>query len=141
MSSRQEIDAELKRNVVPALRATGFKGSMPHFRRIHDDDHVDLLTFQFASAGGSFVVEIGFADPQRNNLHFKKETPPNKLRVSQTNVRHRLGAADGVSDFWFAHIDSRITGITGNPVTLADKVLLLLDSDAEPWWASKHEIA
>ena len=91
MSLRDEINSELKRNVIPALREVGFKGSMPHFYRINNDNHVDLLTFQFATGGGSFVVEIGFADPKRNNVYFKKETPPNKLRVSQTKARQRIG--------------------------------------------------
>ncbi len=89
MTSRTEMTNTLKIEVVPILRELGFRGSMPHFYRTSDEDHVDLFTIQFASTGGSFVVEIGFADSERKNVYFGKDTPPKKLRVSQTTERRR----------------------------------------------------
>ena len=139
MSSRDEMYDELKRDVIPALREIGFKGSMPHFHRISDHDHVNLVTFQFASGGGSFVVEIGFADQERENVYFGKNTPAKKLKVSQTTVRRRLGADDDSSDYWFAYEGARPFGMTGEPRTLAETVRNLLHSQAIPWWDAKHK--
>ena len=61
MSSQHDsMVAELKITVIPKLRAQGFKGSYPHFRRIVEN-RVDLLTFQHDRWGGGFVIEIARA--------------------------------------------------------------------------------
>ena len=73
----------LKEIVVPLMRKLHFKGSFPHFYR-ELDRHVDLLSFQFRLAGGSFVAELSFAEPGRDNVYIDKEAPVNRLRVSQT---------------------------------------------------------
>lgn len=138
MNSRDEMMAEIKRELIPALREIGFKGSVPHLHRIADDDHVDLVTFQFASGGGSFVIEIGFADPERENVYIYKDTAPKKLRISQTTVRQRLGATDEASDYWFAYDGERPFGITGTPETLAATARDLIQSQAVPWWDAKR---
>ena len=64
---------ELKRDVIPALGELGFKGSMPKPHRI--SAHVDSVTFQFASGGSAFAVEIGAADQQRENAYSGKILP------------------------------------------------------------------
>jgi hypothetical protein len=51
-SPRQLMDEALKAHVVPALRERGFKGSLPHFRRLRSD-RVDLLTVQFDKTVGA----------------------------------------------------------------------------------------
>lgn len=129
---------EIKREVMPSLRELGFKGSLPYLYRVSDDNHIDLVTFQFASVGGSFVIEIGFADPKRENVYIYKDTPPKKLRISQTTVRRRLGAEDGTSDYWFAYEGERPSGITGDPRTLAATARDLIQSQAVPWWDAKR---
>jgi hypothetical protein len=43
--SREAMDAALKETFVPALRERGFKGSLPHFRRLLSD-RIDLLAVQ-----------------------------------------------------------------------------------------------
>ena len=60
MNSRDEMMAEIKREVIPSLRDLGFKGSIPHLHRIDDDGHVDLVTIQFASGGGRFLHEHSY---------------------------------------------------------------------------------
>jgi hypothetical protein len=137
MISRDEMLAELKRTVVPVLRELGFRGSMPHLHRVGDDGHVDLLTVQFSGGGGSFVVELGFADAERQNVYVGKDTPAPRLRVSQTLGRRRLGAVDGSSDFWFVYEGER-PGMSGDPSTLAETVGELINSQAVPWWSSKR---
>jgi hypothetical protein len=42
--------SSLKSIFVPALRERGFKGSLPHFRRLMSD-RIDLLTIQFDRRG------------------------------------------------------------------------------------------
>jgi hypothetical protein len=140
MVTREEMCTELKRDVIPVLREMGFKGSMPHFYRVNEGNHVDLLTFQFASAGGSFVVEIGFADPLRENVYIYKDLPTAKLRISQTSARdrRRLGATDDSPDFWFAYNGTTPFGMSGDPNTIALTIRSLLLSQAVPWWDSKR---
>ena len=124
----------LKRHVVPSLRSLGFKGSIPNFYRQHDDDHVDLLAFQFNKYGGSFVVEIGFADPERQNVYFARDTPSKKLEVNQTTRRLRVGAKAEGSDFWFAFDGEPHTGVTGTPDALCEQLKVLLNTQALSWW-------
>ena len=133
MTTRDEMNAEIKSTVVPALRDLGFKGSFPHFYRVIDK-HVDLATVQFASAGGSFAIEIGYADQGRNNVYIHKETPAKKLRVSQTTIRRRLGAEDDGSDFWFVYDGERPFGISAASKQLASTAKELLESQAVEWW-------
>jgi hypothetical protein len=52
------MDSALKATFVSALRALGFKGSYPHFRRLIDS-RVDLVGLQFSQWGPQFYVEIG----------------------------------------------------------------------------------
>ncbi|WP_144697743.1 DUF4304 domain-containing protein [Fictibacillus phosphorivorans] len=47
------MDAALKQVVIPILREQGFKGSLPHFRRVNKKN-IDLITFQFNRWGGYF---------------------------------------------------------------------------------------
>jgi hypothetical protein len=89
--------------------------------------------------GGSFVVELSFADRSRDNVYYRKETPVPKLRVSQTNERHRLGAATfGKSDHWFGYDDPNASGDT--PDELAELVRTLLATEAESWWLARSGV-
>ena len=56
---RLQMDAALKATLIPLLRDRGFKGSLPHFRRIGKSG-IDLFTVQFDRNGGGFVVEVAF---------------------------------------------------------------------------------
>ena len=55
--NNEEMKRALKETFVPALRTAGFKGSLPHFRRLRENQ-IDLLTVQFDKWGGGFVFEI-----------------------------------------------------------------------------------
>jgi hypothetical protein len=59
------------------------------------------VNFQFFSAGGSFCVNLGYADPHRKNVSFRPDTEIAKLRVNQTRGSVRLGATEG-GDRWFS---------------------------------------
>lgn len=59
----------LNGSAVPAIRALGFSGSFPHFRR-RRVDVLDFISFQFHKYGGSFAVEIG-QWPAQESLPFQ----------------------------------------------------------------------
>lgn len=90
-ADRKTMETALKTSCIPSLRKLGFKGSFPNLCR-ETDGFVSLLNFQFYSAGGSFCVNLGYADPQRKNVYFNPDTDAGKLKVSQTKDTVRLGA-------------------------------------------------
>src|SRR5262245_66265686 len=95
---RAAMERALKEQCVPVLRRAGFKGSFPDFYR-DTEGFVALVNFQFYSSGGSFCVNLSYADPQRSNISFRPETPVRELKVSQARERQRLGAPQG--DRWY----------------------------------------
>jgi hypothetical protein len=99
--ARQEMNAQLKTDVVPHLRSIGFRGSLPHFRRITDTG-VDLLTFQFRLGGGRFVVEAAYKAPYKVTAEWENRVPPEKLTAHDLNKRRRIGRKIlGLDDPWF----------------------------------------
>lgn len=138
MTDRKQMDAVLKRVCVPALRASGFKGSFPNLYR-ETGVFVALVNFQFASAGGSFCVNLGYSASGWANVFVKPKTDPGKLRVSQTRDWVRLGAVTG-GDHWFVFASPSDTPYRGGiqpPEDLAARCTELLRTDAEDWWASR----
>lgn len=99
---RDAMESALKAHLVPALRAKGFKGSFPHFRRAALP-WVDYLTVQFNSAGGSFVVELATSGVDGKPAGYGSELPIEKLNVQYFRERFRLGSnpAAGQGDHWF----------------------------------------
>ena len=125
--SRDRMIAELKRVAVPELRAIGFKGSFPHFRRA-SDTQVDLLTFQFSAGGGRFVVEIGKFPPQGYVLYGKL------IAAAEVKMAHllrslRLGAKDESSDHWFNYE-------SGDYARIAESVVPYIRGQAAEWWSN-----
>lgn len=91
MAVRTEMAAALKAVTIPRLRAAGFTGSFPHFRRVAESG-ADLISFQFDRHGGSFVVEIakchpnGIVTPARGLIAVSRATaqdrhPNNRRRI------------------------------------------------------------
>lgn len=125
------MDAALKEKLVPVLRARGFKGSLPHFRRILAE-HVDLFTVQFDRHGGRFVVEISRCSPSGVTTSWGKHIPANRTTAHDLHPdkRHRLGSpSPGADGRWFRFDE-------GAPIlTVAESVLHHME-EAESWWAS-----
>ena len=99
------ITRELKVAIVPALKARGYTGSFPHFRKMNGDQF-DFLSFQFHKFGGSFVVEIGSAS--REDLPgFVRSRPFEKLNYSYTpdNKRKRITPESSQKDYWYGYSD------------------------------------
>jgi uncharacterized protein DUF4304 len=135
---RSVMERSLKEQCVPTLRGAGFKGSFPDFYR-DVEGFVALVNFQFYSSGGSFCVNLSYADPKRTNVSFRPETATRELRVSQTRERCRLGGAQG--DRWFSFGATSAGEFRGQPVDPSELVRVingLLASEAESWWQSKR---
>ena len=101
---RSEMEAALKRLVVPELRRAGFTGSFPHFRRVRQP--VDLITFQFDRHGGGFVIELATAEPTGFTTHWGKHIPAKQLTAwdLHPDQRRRLKPASGSgADSWFRY--------------------------------------
>ncbi len=113
-TERAEMEEQLKKHCVSLLRKQGFKGSFPDLYR-EVDGFVSLINFQFFSSGGSFCVNISYADRGRENIYFRKETEPKKLKVSQTRVHARLGSENLVGDKWFSFGKTSYGEFRGNP--------------------------
>lgn len=138
-ADRKTMEAALKEHCIPVLRDRGFKGSFPHFYR-DTDNHISLVNFQFWSAGGSFCVNLGYADPQRKNVFFEPDTEVKSLKVMQTSGQCRLGATDG-GDKWFhfgktSYEEFRDTPSMVDEIALACSQFLALE--AEVWWQNKQ---
>jgi hypothetical protein len=132
------MEAALREVVVPELRAWGFRGSFPHFRRAQAT-HIDLLTFQFYSAGGSFVVELATC-PTTGVVHrWGEVVPPGKVTAHDVMRRHRLGS-QGHGDHWFVYgkrnyADGHDSVASADEyIRVAEHVRRLLFEEGEGYW-------
>jgi hypothetical protein len=127
---RQEMNEQLKADVVPHLRSLGFRGSFPHFRRVSDSG-VDLITFQFRLSGGSFVVEVGHKAPYKVTAEWENRVPPEKLTAHDVFKRRRIGEKVlDLSDPWFDFM-------THDLGSVAQQVFASLP-EAEAYWEEQR---
>ena len=130
-SPRQLMNEALKAYVVPALRERGFKGSLPHCRRLRSG-RVDLLTIQFDKNGGGFVVEISQCDAEGLTTHCDKHVPASKVTALDLhpNQRLRLKLRDGPgTDSWFRFDRGEYGEVAGQVVSRL--------GDADAYWGSR----
>jgi hypothetical protein len=129
MQLREAVEKELKAIVVTALRASGFKGSFPHFRRPLPE-RIDLLTFQFDRHGGGFVLEASQCPPEGVTTYWGKAIAPSKVTAhdlhpdSRIRVQRTPGSG---TDSWFRYDQGQVQ-------ECALQVLPHLSS-LERWWA------
>lgn len=136
---RAAMERALKDRCMPVLRRAGFKGSFPDFYR-DTEGFVALINFQFYSSGGSFCVNLSYADPKRSNISFRPETASRELKVSQARDRRRLGALPE-GDRWYSFGPTSYGECRGEPIhpgELVKTINGLLESEAESWWQSKR---
>ena len=126
------MNSVLRARVIPALRERGFRGSMPHFRCVVGDT-LRLLTFQFRSSGGSFVVELGRCPAGDFTTSYGAVVPQSKMNVTYLSPRSRfrLGAPDLPGDYWF-DFGGRDDGCELS----ATELLAFLDSDGDRLWSA-----
>ncbi|WP_039966340.1 DUF4304 domain-containing protein [Roseobacter sp. MED193] len=141
-ADRKSMETALKAGCIPALRNQGFKGTFPNFYREHEN-FVALVNFQFFSSGGSFCINLGYADPERRNVSFEPEAEPRALRVTATRERSRLGSG-GEGDNWFSYGKTsygEFRGSTSEVNEIAEQCAKLFISEAEGWWLGKMSAA
>jgi hypothetical protein len=105
---RRQMDRALKAIVVPKIRALGFVGSLPHFRRKHGSTH-QMLMLMFNKYGGSFYLEAGcqseteFQKLQESWGAAGRSLAESELTVGHCKRRARIGDPEGHSnaDHWF----------------------------------------
>jgi hypothetical protein len=141
------MESALKAAVTDQLRSRGFSGSFPHLRR-RGDGRVDLVSFQFHSAGGSFVVEVASCGPGGFTTSWGKHVEPSKVRAIDIapSLRPRLGNANfpGFGDHWFVfgprsyEPASRVLQPSAHYEAIAAEVVRLLDDQAEPFWQDER---
>lgn len=138
------METALKEVVVSQLRSKGFSGSLPHFR-LRRPDRIDLLSFQFHKAGGSFCVEVASCGSEGYTNSWGKHIQPSKVHAREiSSPRPRLGNADfPEGDYWFrfgppvyepGHDDVKAPEHCAD---VADGVLWFIDQQAEPFWSSQ----
>ena len=143
IKSRPIMDRVLKEIFVPELRARGFTGSLPHFRRI-GADRIDLVTVQYSRYGGEFVVELSQCGPEGVTAGRGKEAPPDKVMAHHLfgRDRYRLSFKPGGRGQWFVfdddpHAATTEAAIEAAGAKAARAALEAFAGQAEPWWEKK----
>ncbi len=106
---RQDMDKAIKADIVPVLRAEGFKGGYPNFYR-RDGDRLDLLSFGFNRYGGGVSLCVGQCQAGDFTTSWGQIVPMAKMTSAYlaSTLRHQFGwqGPDGQTDFCFK--DGRI---------------------------------
>ena len=141
MTPREAMNQALKEAVHSYMRPHDWTGSMPHFRR-RSENQICLLSFQFYSSGGSFVVEIAECGPDGHTASSGRHWPPDKVTAQCINApRPRLGSSQfPVGDHWFTfgprnyESGADVVRSRAHYDQVAAEVMRLVDEQAEPWW-------
>jgi len=140
---RENMQRAIKHFVIPQIRALGFKGSFPYFKRRANEEHQMLMIF-FNKYGGSFYVEAGRISDQRVRelqqhwVNAGKSLDESSLTVGhcQPGHRGRLGPG-GFSrqDHWFVFgPDNTNSGsYPAQPSSTYDKI-----ASQVALWVSEH---
>ncbi len=124
------MDNTIKEITVPFLREQGFKGSLPHFRRLQRD-RINLLTFQFNLHDSKFVVEISNCSYKGILTSWGKLIKPAQYTAHDMNRRLRLGSVKNSGDYWFDFSNPML--FTDIYKKRAEEIIELWD-EAEDWW-------
>ena len=147
VTPREAMLAALKPTLNAYLRPLGFKGSFPHFRQI-GEAQIRLITFQFFSSGGSFVVEIAECGPDGiTDRYGHVRRPPGKATAHDVFApRPRLGAdhfphGDNWFEFGQPNYEAGSDRVfpDGRYQAIADEVVRLLDTQAAQFWGAQLE--
>jgi hypothetical protein len=139
------MEAALRQAIDDHLRPAGFTGALPHLRR-RSDERIDLMSFQFYSSGGSFVVEVAGCPPSGFTTYWGEHIEPAQLRAWDVpRPRPRLGSKEFLvrGDHWFAfglpnwEPDSGAMHPPAHYDAIAAEVMRLVTEQAEPFWDSK----
>ena len=128
MDSKQIFYKQLKEDVIPILRESGFKGSGQNFRRINGEV-IHAVNIQNNKYGGSCCLNLGF--------HFtflpacwnsKNILEPKKIKETDCEFRTRL-SPKGKHDYWWKFDGGGIFGNTSKSVAHLKKTYLEVGND------------
>ena len=144
IKSRPIMDRMLKEIFVPELRARGFTGSLPHFRRIRSG-RIDLISFQYANRGGRFMVNLSQCGPDGVKTDWGKEIPPDKVTAHDVFEHQRLRFKWGWRGQLFVFdtpsydppAATSEVALEAACVKAARLALKAFNEQAEPWWEKK----
>lgn len=146
----------MKRTVLPALRARGFDGELPHLRRVTPDG---THTFSITTSkwGGRFIVELGRVPPGPYMARSGQIVAPD--RITSIDVRFedagRLRAEpDVLEEVWFQYEPlpwpsvwarlKRLIGLTSDPAATgfesAARDVFDLLPECDKWWAGANAL-
>ena len=135
-TNRDEMVKKLNEIVVPALRQLGFKGSVPHLRRL-TKDRINLLTFQFDRHGGGFVIEIANCNTTDYKTASDRLIAPGKLTAHDFYIRKRIQAnmktSNSSTDDWFRYDKKHLFGLGDIYKKVCKDVLSKLNIAEEYW--------
>lgn len=127
----------LKYFVVPEIKALGFSGTFPHFRR-EKNGKFEFVSFQFNRYGGSFVLECGFSTPH-DLPDFAKKLPFEKLTYDYAHPNNRLRIkpqSSTAEDFWFTYSEFKeevqFENLAKSLAPLISKIESFLKTDPRP---------
>jgi hypothetical protein len=129
---RVRMDKAIKEFTVPFLRENGFKGSLPHFRRIQND-RINLLTIQYSLNHEQFVVEISNCPVKGITTSWGKQINPNKCTAHDMGHRLRLGSERLKGDYWFDYSEGNL--FSDIYEEQAKKIISFWEQ-AQQWWGS-----
>ena len=91
----------LKRELVPVLRAAGFPGTFPRFRRDRGQS-IEFLSVQYDKAGTAFILEFGSHPPGPKATSWGELVPEDRLLLEHVPLdsRARLQARPGRMSLW-----------------------------------------
>ncbi|MFK7947109.1 MAG: DUF4304 domain-containing protein [Saprospiraceae bacterium] len=95
---------KIKTNIAPKLREQNWKGTGFHFRRVNDNQTIDLLMVQMNRDSRSFCIEIGVYFTFIESLFV---TDLKKVKAYDTDIRKRLTPNDE-DDYWWDIINNRL---------------------------------
>lgn len=146
IKSRPIMDRVLKEAFVSELRAGGFTGSFPHFRRIRPD-RIDLVSFHYPRRGGQFVVELSQCGPAGVSFEGEPTIPPAKVTAHDTLpddrfcVSHKWGWRGKTFVYDRPSYDPPIVpteaAMEASCMKAATTALKAFNEQAEPWWEKK----
>ncbi|MBX9939237.1 MAG: DUF4304 domain-containing protein [Candidatus Obscuribacterales bacterium] len=117
MPESDRMREQLRREVLPYLRSLGFKGSLPHLRRVHEKG-IDLLCFQFNKWGEpKLVLEYGYTgrfEPWSFGYGDMRTTTEKNVVVWDLDLGYRgrlnpmnTNAQNDYPEYWFSYEDRR----------------------------------
>ena len=135
----RRMSEALKSKFVPVLKAAGFSGTFPRFRR-NSETSIQFLSIQYDKAGTALFLEFGNHPPGDKNTSWGEIVPEGKLVLEHIpfDSRARLQAQTGrgsIEKDWFHFGDFKEDAASYNK--LAESIAIMF-SQVESWLSTQQ---